>query len=113
MYAQYAAVAAIVAILLVIVLSYFMQKPESIAFALLTGELIFTIGLIHINKDAAILSRIKFLAKGFLNLIPAVIIRQITGDNVAGFCAGMVALIGLSVFFNYKKLLFPAAERNA
>lgn len=113
MYAQYAAIAAIVAILLVIVLSYFMQKPGSIAFALLTGELIFTIGLIHMNKDAAVLSRIKFLGKAFLNLIPVTIMRQVTGDSLAGFCTGMVVLIGLSVFFNYKKLLFPAADRNS
>ncbi len=113
MYAQYAAVAAIMAIILVIIFSYFLQKPESIALALLTGELIFAIGLIHINSDAAILSRIKFLGKAFLNLIPAVVIQQITGDSPSGFWIGTVALIAMAAFFNYKKLLFPATDKHS
>lgn len=103
-YAKYAAAAAITSMVTVIVLSFFMQNPLNIGLALFTGELIFAAGLVYINKDAAILLRIKFLLTSLLCLLLPLIIRYILGDTFAGLYTGMAILAGLYIAINYRKL---------
>ena len=103
-YAKYAAAAAITAMVTVIILSFFRQSPINIGIALFTGELIFAAGLVYINKDAAILLRVKFLLISLLCLLFPLIIRYFMGDTLAGLYTGMAILGGLYIAVNYRKL---------
>ncbi|HRO44689.1 hypothetical protein [Agriterribacter sp.] len=103
-YAKYAAAAAITSIVAVIILSFFRQSPLNIGLALFTGELIFAAGLVYINKDAAILLRIKFLLTSLLCLLLPLIIRYFMDDTFAGLYTGMAMLGGVYIALNYRKL---------
>ncbi len=103
-YAKYAAVAAIVSIITVIALSFFRQSPINIGLGLFAGELLFAAGLVYINKDTAILLRVKFLLTSLLCLLLPLFIRYLTGDTFAGLYTGMAMLGGLYIAINYRKL---------
>ena len=111
-YAKYAAAAAITAMVTVIILSFFRQSPINIGIALFTGELIFAAGLVYINKDAAILLRVKFLLISLLCLLLPLITRYFMGDTLAGLYTGMAILGGLSIAVNYRKLFKTNSTSN-
>ncbi len=104
LYAQYAAVAALTAIITVVALSFWRQTPFNIGLGLLAGELIFAAGLVYINKDAAILSRVRFLLRSLICLVLPLIIRYFMGDTFAGLYTGVALLAGLYFAINYRKL---------
>jgi hypothetical protein len=103
-YARYASIAALAAMITVIILSFYRQTPFNIGLALFTGELIFATGLVYINKDAAILSRVKFLLRSLLCLVLPLIIRYLMGDTSAGLYTGMALLAGSYIALHYRKL---------
>lgn len=103
-YAGYAIIAGISAIISVILLSSFWQNPSSIGFSLLIGELVFTLGMVYINKDAAILSRLKFLLSSLVCLLLPLIVRYFAGDSFVGLVAGTVLLTSAYLAVHYRKL---------
>lgn len=94
--------AAVVALVSPVVLSFFYQSAVSIAVSILLGELIWTIGLIRINRPNKLLSqRINFTIQISSLLLIPLAIRFLWKDNLPAYVLsfGLYALVLAGLFY--------------
>ena len=106
LYAKYSTIASLACLIIEILFSRFYQNPVSIAIALLTGELLLTFGLVWINRDIDIKSRINFYVKCLLTVLGPILTRIYLGDSKYGVIIAVAAFTISAIFcywrFGYK-----------
>jgi O-antigen/teichoic acid export membrane protein len=102
-YAINAVISAIITLILSVVLSFWGSKPVYAAISILTGEIIFTLSMIHLlNYSESLPLRIKSFLKASAFISVPIFIRVGIGESQFSFFLAFIAFSVLLFLFNFK-----------